>query len=71
MSVRLTVVCSSMVLYADVAMIGGHETAHLVNLMDEHQAAVVGDEPGGMILFVEGGLFYCALENRPWSARPA
>lgn len=62
---RWTAVSGSMVLNADVAMIEGHDTAHLVNLMDGHQATVVGHEPNGMILCPDGGLFYIEQENRP------
>jgi len=65
MSVRWTAVSGSTVVHADVAIIGGRETVHLVNLMDGQQAGVVGCEPDGMILFAEGGFFYFALHNRP------
>lgn len=45
--------------YADVSMIGGRETAYLVNLMDGQQAGLVEIEPERMILFAAGNLFDC------------
>lgn len=51
--------------YADVTMIGGRETAYLVNLMDGQQAALVELEADRVILFAAGNLFDCARENQP------
>lgn len=51
--------------YADVAMIGGRETAYLVNLLDGQQAALVELETDRMILFAAGNLFDCARETQP------
>lgn len=48
--------------YADVAMIGGRETAYLVDLMDGQQAALVELETDRMVLFAAGSLFDCARE---------
>lgn len=48
--------------YADVAMIGGRETAYLVDLMDGQQAALVELEAERAILFAAGTLFDCARE---------
>lgn len=51
--------------YADVAKIGGRETAYLVDLMDGQQAALVELETDRMILFAAGNLFDCARETQP------
>lgn len=49
--------------YTDVAMIGGRETAYLVNLMDGQQAGLVEIEPERMIMFATGNLFDCSRGN--------
>lgn len=51
--------------YADVAMIGGRETAYLVNLLDGQQAALVEIEPERMIMAAAGSLFDCSRETQP------
>lgn len=51
--------------YADVAMIGGRQTAYLVNLMDGQQAGLLEIEPERMILAAAGSLFDCSREARP------
>lgn len=51
--------------YADVSMIGGRETAYLVNLMDGQQAALVEIEPERMIMAAAGSLFDCTRETQP------
>lgn len=51
--------------YADVAMIGGRETAYLVNLMDGQQAALVELEADRVILFAAGNIFDCVRETQP------
>jgi hypothetical protein len=49
--------------YADIAMIGGRETAYLVNLLDGQQAALVEIEAERVILFAAGNLFDCTRDN--------
>lgn len=51
--------------YADVAMIGGRETAYLVNLMDGQQAGLLEIEPERMVLVAAGSLFDCSRETQP------
>ncbi len=46
--------------YADVDMIGGRETAYLVNLKDGQRAALVDLETDRVLLFAGGNLFDCA-----------
>lgn len=58
-------VIGSTVGYADVTMIGGRETAYLVNLMDGQQAGLLEIEPERMILAAAGSLFDCSRETQP------
>ena len=51
--------------YADVATIGGRETAYLVDLMDGQQAALVEIEPERMIMAAAGSLFDCSRDTQP------
>ena len=51
--------------YADVTMIGGRETAYLVNLVDGQQAGLLEIEPERMIIAAAGSLFDCLRETQP------
>jgi hypothetical protein len=56
---------SSTVGYADVAMIGGRETAYLVSLMDGQQVGLLEIEPERMIFVAAISLFDCSRETQP------